>query len=462
MDSAALAALANSVRPVVSARVIVNPVTDVSRQYGFVLFQTPADAQAAVRALHRRRVGRRTITCRLALSVVSMDPSVDNDNDADVDHVADDDRLSVAPAPDGADDGDDADADDTTATVAAAAAAAADDDVDDHHHGKPAALLSTTSSSTTSSTTTTSTTTTTTTSSRGRRPAAPPSNRLFVRGFPGSFTRDDLLQLFEPFGNVLECVLLLRADQRTSKQIALVSMASRAEATAALHALHGYRIGDCPTIIDVRYRRRAPPSGDDGASDDSLSVSSLNIVGLLSPQLLASPPPLSPPSGVSPRSSAHSPVSWSPFSAANSFLSPLNTAFLSSSGVGAASAAPPVAAPAWGGFSASPTVPDVTRPRPRRGRVGSGGAPALSPANASLFVHSESATADESKLRALFEPFGQTVQSLFVARAPDGSSRGFGFVQFDSPLAANTAMLALNGTLHEGRRMKVSFSKRAV
>jgi RNA recognition motif-containing protein len=445
MDSAALAALANSVRPVVSARVIVNPVTDVSRQYGFVLFQTPADAQAAVRALHRRRVGRRTITCRLALSVVSMDPSVDNDNDADVDHVADDDRLSVAPAPDGADDGDDADADDTTATVAAAAAAAAADDVDDHHHGKPAALLSTTSSST-----------------RGRRPAAPPSNRLFVRGFPGSFTRDDLLQLFEPFGNVLECVLLLRADQRTSKQIALVSMASRAEATAALHALHGYRIGDCPTIIDVRYRRRAPPSGDDGASDDSMSVSSLNIVGLLSPQLLASPPPLSPPSGVSPRSSAHSPVSWSPFSAANSFLSPLNTAFLSSSDVGATSAAPPVAAPAWGGFSASPTVPDVTRPRPRRGRVGSGGAPALSPANASLFVHSESATADESKLRALFEPFGQTVQSLFVARAPDGSSRGFGFVQFDSPLAANTAMLALNGTLHEGRRMKVSFSKRAV
>jgi RNA recognition motif-containing protein len=314
------------------------------------------------------------------------------------------------------------------------------------------------------STTTSSSSSSSSTASRVRRPAAPPSNRLFVRGFPGSFTRDDLLQLFEPFGDVLECVLLLRADQRTSKQIALVSMATRAQATAALHALHGYRIGDCPTIIDVRYRRRAPPSGDDGASDDSMSVSSLNIVGLLSPQLLASPPPLSPPSGVSPRSSAHSPVSWSPFSAANSFLSPLNTAFLSSSGVGAASTAPPIAAPAWGAFSASPTVPDLTtlqRPRPRRGRVGSGGAPAVSPANASLFVHSESATADESKLRALFEPFGH-VQSLFVARAPDGSSRGFGFVQFDSPLAANTAMLALNGTLHEGRRIKVSFSKRAL
>lgn len=76
MDSAGLAALANTVRPVVSARVIVDPVSDVSRQYGFVLFHTPADAQAAVRALHRLRVGRRTITCRLAQSVISTEPMI--------------------------------------------------------------------------------------------------------------------------------------------------------------------------------------------------------------------------------------------------------------------------------------------------------------------------------------------------------------------------------------------------
>ena len=74
MDSAALAALGGSVRPVVSARVMVEPATDRSRGFGFGLYHSPADARAATRALHRRRVGQRTLTARLAHSSLSVEP----------------------------------------------------------------------------------------------------------------------------------------------------------------------------------------------------------------------------------------------------------------------------------------------------------------------------------------------------------------------------------------------------
>lgn len=436
MDSAGLAALANTVRPVVSARVIVDPVTDVSRQYGFVLFHSPADAQAAVRALHRLRVGRRTITCRLAQSVISTEPMIATLN--------------------------------AVASNASASAAASTESVVAPHD------------------------------------AAAPSNRLFVRGFPASFTRDDLLQLFEPFGTVLECVLLMRADQRTSKQIALVSLLSLEQATAALQALHGYRIGDCPTIIDVRYRRRSPAGAGDHHHSDTDSLSSLNIVGLLSPQLIASPPPGSPPSALSPRT--HSPISWSPFSGVHTFLSPLSpfhaafTPEFAPSSPSLSASSPlqssaddadwPAAAFAPRQSTLSSSLPSPLQPnnkqpkreRPKR-RVGAAApiagadasTPPRSPAAAAngdsttsppkptlsttcLFIHSETATAREETLRALFAPFG-ALRSVHVARAPDGSARGFGFVTFEQPDDASAAVRALHGTLHDGRRLKCSFAK---
>ncbi len=74
------------------------------------------------------------------------------------------------------------------------------------------------------------------------------SNRLFVRGFPGTFTNGtwcaiearvcvfcvcrvltllgasaaDLRDLFEPFGKVLECTVLMRDDKKANKQVGLI------------------------------------------------------------------------------------------------------------------------------------------------------------------------------------------------------------------------------------------------
>ena len=126
----------------------------------------------------------------------------------------------------------------------------------------------------------------------------------------------------------------------------MASMSTIDEASSALLALHGYKIGDCPTtigwlvedvlthsnqyssFIDVRYRRSDKRRPKKAAAPNS--------VGLLSPQLMASvrisfigfsrssdltpitqPPSMSPPN-LSPR--VLSPTNWSPFDSPSSFL----------------------------------------------------------------------------------------------------------------------------------------------
>lgn len=83
MDSDGLAALITASAPgvsPVSVRVMYDPKSDSSLCYGFALLESTQEAALVMRALHRRRVGGKTITCRLSRSTVSIDrPRSDDD-----------------------------------------------------------------------------------------------------------------------------------------------------------------------------------------------------------------------------------------------------------------------------------------------------------------------------------------------------------------------------------------------
>lgn len=64
---------------------------------------------------------------------------------------------------------------------------------------------------------------------------------------------------------------------------------------------------------------------------------------------------------------------------------------------------------------------------------------------------------DDDKLRQLFEPFGKII-SAKVMTDHQGNSRGFGFVSFEEPEAAEKAVQAINGTDING---KIVFAGRA-
>ncbi|KAF2146624.1 uncharacterized protein K452DRAFT_314871 [Aplosporella prunicola CBS 121167] len=65
----------------------------------------------------------------------------------------------------------------------------------------------------------------------------------------------------------------------------------------------------------------------------------------------------------------------------------------------------------------------------------------------------------EDSLRQEFQRFG-TIAKTTVARDPSGLSRGFGYVEFESPEAAENARQTMNQRVFEGRRMSVQFHRR--
>jgi RNA recognition motif-containing protein len=62
------------------------------------------------------------------------------------------------------------------------------------------------------------------------------------------------------------------------------------------------------------------------------------------------------------------------------------------------------------------------------------------------------------QLQELFEPCatqGKILKTTVIEK--DGISRGFGFVDFESPADANNAVETMNGHSIEGKFLKVSF-----
>jgi RNA recognition motif-containing protein len=71
-----------------------------------------------------------------------------------------------------------------------------------------------------------------------------------------------------------------------------------------------------------------------------------------------------------------------------------------------------------------------------------------------LFIANLAWSTEDAELRAAFEAHGQVTRARVVCGA-DGRSRGFGFVEFETPEEASAAMSALNGAEIGGRPIRV-------
>ncbi|KAL8126115.1 hypothetical protein AgCh_013415 [Apium graveolens] len=72
-----------------------------------------------------------------------------------------------------------------------------------------------------------------------------------------------------------------------------------------------------------------------------------------------------------------------------------------------------------------------------------------------IFVGFLPRTIDDGCLRELFSPFGTVTQSRVILDMVTGYSKGYGFVRFDSPSAADLAIVHMNGYQIDGHRLAV-------
>ena len=73
-----------------------------------------------------------------------------------------------------------------------------------------------------------------------------------------------------------------------------------------------------------------------------------------------------------------------------------------------------------------------------------------------LYVGSLPYSTNESDLRALFGGFGDIDELLLVKDRHTGESKGFGFIEMKRNSDADKAIKALNGSVFQGRNIKVN------
>jgi RNA recognition motif-containing protein len=73
-----------------------------------------------------------------------------------------------------------------------------------------------------------------------------------------------------------------------------------------------------------------------------------------------------------------------------------------------------------------------------------------------LFVGGLSWDTDDAGLQAAFSRFGETTEAKVITDRDTGRSRGFGFVTFAEATAASAAEREMNGSMLDGRTLKVN------
>ena len=91
-------------------------------------------------------------------------------------------------------------------------------------------------------------------------------NKLYVGNLPYTFSDQDMQRTFGEFGSVNSAKVIMDRDSGRSKGFGFVEMATAAEATAAIEALHGQALGGRDMVVNVAkpMEARAPRAGGYG------------------------------------------------------------------------------------------------------------------------------------------------------------------------------------------------------
>ncbi|XP_051577536.1 CUGBP Elav-like family member 3 isoform X4 [Myxocyprinus asiaticus] len=346
--------------------------------------------------------------------------------------------------------------------------------------------------------------------------------KLFVGMLGKQQSDEDVSKMFEPFGSIDECTVL-RGPDGTSKGCAFVKFQSHAEAQAAVNSLHGSRtLPGASSSLVVKFadtekergvRRMQQVASQLGIfspmtlnfntynayTQASLSqlvqqqalvaqsayFSSVPTVAAMQMQQMAAlnangiiATPINP---ITPSSSANTPptIAATPMSA---LLSPIGvnsyspvpatangqpTSEIYTNGVYPYQAQSPVTAldplqQAYAGmqhYTAYPTAYGLfSQPYPQQ--------PTLvaqqqreGPEGCNVFIYHLPEEFTDSEMLQMFLPFGNVISAkVFVDRATN-QSKCFGFVSFDNPGSAQTAIQAMNGFQIGMKRLKVQLKR---
>ncbi|KDP21546.1 hypothetical protein JCGZ_22017 [Jatropha curcas] len=325
-------------------------------------------------------------------------------------------------------------------------------------------------------------------------------HKLFVGMLPKNVSEAEVSELFSKYGSIKD-LQILRGSQQTSKGCAFLKYDTKEQALAALEAVNGKHKmegSSVPLVVKwadtekERQARRAQKAQSQASSLPNADSQHPSLFGALpmgyvppyngygyqAPGTYGLVPYRLPPLQNQP--AFHSMIP--PVNQGNALrggirpdlapgMGPRNYAMPPASYVGSYPAVPGVQYPmAYPGgmishqpLSGSPgTAPPVvasSNSATSSGVSSSSGGQLEGPAGANLFIYHIPQEFGDQELANAFQPFGKVLSAKVFVDKATGVSKCFGFVSYDSPAAAQTAINMMNGCQLGGKKLKVQLKR---
>ncbi|EFJ23463.1 hypothetical protein SELMODRAFT_442777 [Selaginella moellendorffii] len=321
-------------------------------------------------------------------------------------------------------------------------------------------------------------------------------HKLFIGMLPKSVTEAEVRDVFSEYGNIKE-LQVIKGSQQTAKACAFLKYETREEAAGAVEALNGiYRMEGASSALVVKWadtekERQARKM----QKSQTLSPATNGALAAPLPQQPASasfgPLPLATPqfNGFAYQASTYGIVPYPASSLQNQpLISGMTTGTTQSlpgtlSDIGSGVLTP--VQPAGYVNSAFSNVAGRQYPLAYQGAllgqayagatttavVGYNSTPvapkakasitpqAEGPPGANLFIYHIPAEFGDSELSTAFASFGNVISAKVFVDKTTGISKCFGFVSYDSPEAAQSAINVMNGFQLSGKRLKVQLKR---
>ncbi|XP_024892575.1 CUGBP Elav-like family member 4 isoform X10 [Temnothorax curvispinosus] len=335
--------------------------------------------------------------------------------------------------------------------------------------------------------------------------------KLFVGMLSKQQTEDDVRQLFTTFGSIEECTIL-RGPDGSSRGCAFVKLSSHQEALAAINSLHGSQTmpGASSSIVvkfadtdkERQIRRMQQMAGNMSilnpffnhfgaynayaqqqaalmaaatAQGTYINPMTALAAGQLPHTLNGMPNPVVPPtSGLLVGTGTGQPVNGALPSLPSPTMPNFNMAAQTPNGQPAGSDpgvytngipqtyaghALHLSIPAQGLANGEAALQHAAAYPGMQAYAGVAGCSISGPEGCNLFIYHLPQEFGDGELMQMFLPFGNVISSkVFIDRATN-QSKCFGFVSFDNPASAQTAIQAMNGFQIGMKRLKVQLKR---
>ncbi|XP_014511167.1 RNA-binding protein BRN1 isoform X2 [Vigna radiata var. radiata] len=290
-------------------------------------------------------------------------------------------------------------------------------------------------------------------------------HKLFIGMLPKNISEDEVSDLFSKYGNIKD-LQILRGSQQTSKGCAFLKYETKEQAVAALEAINGKHTMEgsgVPLVVKwadtekERQARRAQKAQSQVSNMPHADTQQASLYGALP---MGYVPPYNGYGYQAPGSYGLVPYRFPPMQNQPGFHNMnMNQVNAVRPELGHSMNPRSYPAPPASYMGSYPAMPGGNSNYSSSGASKSSNGQIEGPPGANLFIYHIPQEYGDQELANAFQQFGRVLSAKIFVDKATGVSKCFGFVSYDTPEAAQSAISMMNGCQLGGKKLKVQLKR---